>query len=57
MITRRTHPMRYFDDHDDQDLQDLQYGEQLASCERLKKEGQRPYEDGSITRSWTADED
>ena len=51
------HPMNHFEDHDDQDLKDLAYGAQMAFCKALASEPTKAYEDASITKSWTPDED
>lgn len=57
MSQRTAHPMSHFDDHDDQDLQDLRYGEQQAACERFAKEVPITFEETSITRSWSPEDD
>ena len=48
--------LHQFKDFEHQDQTDLEYGEQLPACQRLL-EKEMEFEDHSITKDWTPDED
>lgn len=53
---KRTRELLYFDNHDDQEAKDLQYGGQKDACKRRAKKDSS-YVDASIGGDWTPGED
>lgn len=57
MSDTRTAPLNHFASYDDQDLRDLTYGQQQPPCQALAQSTPHTFQDHSITRQWTPEED
>lgn len=51
------YPMKHFANHQEQEVQDLDWGGQKDSCDRFAQDIPHRFEDNSIERDWRPDED